>query len=128
VGDAGQHEDETPPAAGVGDRHGGFGDDLIRLTVPTEPDFVAVVRLTVQAVAARCGCTDDARSRLVAAAGSAFFDLAVEAGSGGSVLVELHTDDDRVLVDLTARPAPGNGDDPLGRRTVQVEVEDPSDP
>jgi hypothetical protein len=123
-----QHEDETPPAGGGGERRGRFGDDLIRLTVPAELDFVAVVRLTAQAVAARCGCTDDARSRLVAATGSAFFELADETGPGGSVLVELHTDDDRVLVELTARPAPGDGVEPGGRRTVHVAVEHSSNP
>jgi hypothetical protein len=80
-------------------------DDLVRLTVPAEADFVAVVRLTVQAIAARAGCTDDERSRLRAAAGTAYFEAAADAGPEGTVLVELHTEGHRVLVGLTAVPA-----------------------
>lgn len=99
-------------------------DDVVRLTVPSEADFVAVVRLTVQAVAARAGCTDDARSRLRAAAGAAFFELAAEAGPSGSVVVELRTEGERVGVDLTAVPPGGAAPGAVGR-SVHVDCELP---
>lgn len=116
VGDAAPTEgiDDAPATAVSG--------DVVRLTVPAEADFVAVVRLTVQAIAARSGCTDDARSRLRAAVGSAFFELAHEVGAGGTVRVELQVDPARVVVDLAGLP-PSGGDDV--RRSVHVEVEHP---
>lgn len=98
--------------------------DLVRLTVPAEDDFVALVRLTVQAIAARSGCLDDARSRLRAAVGSAFFDLVHELGGEGSVRVELRVDPQRVVVDLAGVGGAGELVD-ARRRTVHVEVEHP---
>ncbi len=95
--------------------------DVVRLTVPAEADYVAVVRLTVQAIAARSGCTDDARSRLRAAVGAAFFELVHEVGTGGAVRVELQVDPTRLVVDLAGRAPSGDG----ARRTVHVEVEHP---
>lgn len=97
-------------------------DDIVRLTVPAEGDFVAIVRLIVQAVAARSGCTDDTRSRLRAAVGSAFFELAHDVGPEGAVLVELEVDPAGVAVDLTGLSS-GTGNGP--RRTVRVEVDHP---
>lgn len=115
---------DAAPTEGFDDaRTTAVSADVVRLTVPAEADHVAVVRLTVQAIAARSGCSDDARSRLRAAVGTAFFELVHEVGAGGAVRVELQVDPDRLVVDLTGLTSSGDED---ARRSVHVEVEHPT--
>jgi hypothetical protein len=88
-------------------------DDLevIRLTVPAGPEFVQVVRVAVRIVAGRAGCSDDARSRLQAAVGAAFFEVVDRAPADSSVVAVLTSGDGRTTVDLSAEP-PASGLDP----------------
>lgn len=80
----------------------------IRLTVPAEPDFVAVLRVAARVLAGRAGREDDARTRLQAAAGTAFLAITERVGSTGVVVAELRADADRVEMTLVVEPrAPG---------------------
>lgn len=76
----------------------------IRLTVPAQPDYVQVVRIAVRVVAGRAGCTDDARSRLQAAAGAAFFELIDRAAPTATIVTALTTEPERMVVALAADP------------------------
>ena len=80
--------------------------DAIRLTVPARPDFVQVVRVAVRVVAGRAGCSDDARSRLQAAAGAAFFEVVDRSAAGARVLTTLTGGEGRMRVSMTADPPP----------------------
>ena len=80
----------------------------VRLSVPAEADLVQVVRVAVRVVAGRAGCSDDARSRLQAAAGAAFFQVIDRAPSGATVVVTLTAEPDRMVVELrSATPRDG---------------------
>lgn len=72
----------------------------IRLTVPAQPEFVAVLRVAARVLAGRAGRDDDARSRLQAAVGTAFFAITERTGATGEVVAELHADIDRVEMTL----------------------------
>lgn len=75
--------------------------EAIRLTIPAEDDFVAILRVAARVVAGRAGGGDDIRSRLLAAAGTAFFVLLRQAGASGSITTWLSTDDDRITLEMT---------------------------
>lgn len=80
----------------------------IRLTVPAQPDFVAVLRVAARVLAGRAGREDDPRTRLQAAVGTAFFAITERVGSTGVVVAELRADADRVEMTLLVEPgAPG---------------------
>lgn len=72
----------------------------IRLTVPAQPDFVAVLRVAARVLAGRAGREDDARTRLQAAVGAAFFAITERGRSTGVVVAELRSDADRVEITL----------------------------
>jgi anti-sigma regulatory factor (Ser/Thr protein kinase) len=78
-------------------------DEAIRLTVPAQPDFVQVVRVAVRVVSGRAGCSDDARSRLQAAVGAAFFEVVDRAGDG-HVRATLTDEDGRLVVAISGEP------------------------
>ena len=79
--------------------------DTIRLTVPAEADFVSVLRVAARVVAGRAGGGDDARSRLLAATGAAFFAILRDAGASGSVITTLRTDGSRTVLEMTSSAA-----------------------
>lgn len=79
--------------------------DVIRLTVPAEDDFVAVLRVAVRVAAGRAGGGDDTRSRLTATVGSAFFALLRAAGASGSITTEIRVDDGRITLEMTPEAA-----------------------
>lgn len=80
----------------------------IRLTVPAQPDFVAVLRVAARVLAGRAGREDDARTRLQGAVGTAFFAITRRVGPSGVVVAELRADADRVEMTLLVEPgAPG---------------------
>ena len=80
----------------------------IRLTVPAQPDFVAVLRVAARVLAGRAGREDDARSRLQAEVGAAFFAITERVWSTGNVVAELRADADRVEMTLLVEAgAPG---------------------
>lgn len=88
-----------PPAA----------DAVIRLRVPAEEDYVTLLRAAVRVVAGRVGCSDDARSRLQAGTGRAFFALLEDAGTiGGQVGLTVTWDDDRVTAEVRCEPQPSS--------------------
>lgn len=94
-----------PPARESADVGAVEHPQVIRLTVPGEADFVQVVRVAVRVVAGRAGCSDDARSRLQAAVGAAFFAVLDHAGPGGSVAAVLRFGEDRMEVEVgTGQP------------------------
>jgi hypothetical protein len=81
----------------------GEGDEVARdivLTVPGEPDFVTLVRIAARIVAGRAGRDADARSRLQAEAGAAFFALAEGSSAGTTVVTRLLVDDGAVQIEL----------------------------
>jgi hypothetical protein len=85
---------------GEGDEH---ADDIV-LTVPGEPDFVSLVRIAARIVAGRAGHDADARSRLQAAVGTAFFALTEEASADSAVAMHLRVGgDDTVTIELVVR-------------------------
>lgn len=73
---------------------------VIRLSVPAEADFVQVVRVAVRVVAGRAGCSDDARSRLQAAVGAAYFGVLDRARPEASIAATLRIGDARIEVEL----------------------------
>lgn len=79
--------------------------EVIRLTVPAQADYVQVVRIAVRVVAGRAGCSDDARSRLQAAVGTAFFEVIDRAEPGATIVTTLTTEADRMTAALAADPA-----------------------
>jgi len=79
--------------------------DEIRLTVPAEVDYVSVLRVATRVVAGRAGFDDDGRSRLLAAAGAAFFALVRDAAATGSVTSLMRTSRHRVVLELSASSA-----------------------
>lgn len=82
-------------------------DSVIRLRVPAEEDYVSLLRATVRVVAGRLGCSDDARSRLQAATGRAFFALLEDPATiGGTVCLTVTWDDARVTAEVRCDPAP----------------------
>jgi len=84
-------------------------DTTIRLRVPAEEDFVSLLRATVRVVAGRLGCSDDARSRLQAATGRAFFALLEDATTiGGTVSLTVTWDDERVAAEVRCDPPPSS--------------------
>lgn len=83
----------------------------VRLTVPAEADLVQVVRVAVRIVAGRAGCSDDARSRLQAAAGAAFFQLLEPSEHGGTVVITLTALPERMLVELRSTGSMGTAID-----------------
>jgi hypothetical protein len=81
----------------------GEGDEQARdivLTVPGEPDFVTLVRIAARIVAGRAGHDADARSRLQAKAGAAFFALTGGASTGTTVVVRLLVEEEAVGIEL----------------------------
>lgn len=76
----------------------------IRLAVPAQPDFVQVVRVAVRVVAGRAGCSDDARSRLQAAVGTAFFELIDRSTADARVIATLTDGGGRLFAELSAEP------------------------
>lgn len=81
----------------------GEGDEVARdivLTVPGEPDFVTLVRIAARIVAGRAGRDADARSRLQADAGAAFFALAEGAPAGTTVVTRMLVDEGDVRIEL----------------------------
>jgi hypothetical protein len=82
-------------------------DAVIRLRVPAVQDHVSLLRATVRVVAGRVGCSDDARSRLQAGIGRAFFALLEDAATvGGTVTLTVTWDDERVTAQLACEPPP----------------------
>jgi hypothetical protein len=80
----------------------------IELTVPAHPDFVAVLRVAARAIAGRAGRADDARSRLQAAVGAAFFAMTDSAPPGSAVVAHLRSGAERVEMTLMVdAAAPG---------------------
>jgi hypothetical protein len=81
----------------------GGGDERARdieLTVPGEADFVTLVRIAARIVAGRAGRDADARSRLQAEAGAAFFALTEATPPGATVTIRLQVADDEVRIEL----------------------------
>lgn len=72
------------------------------LTVPSEPDFVTLVRIAARIVAGRAGHDADARGRLQADVGTAFFALTEGAPAGRAVSARLQVDDGGVHIELAA--------------------------
>lgn len=84
-------------------------DAVIRLRVPAEEDYVSLLRATVRVVSGRLGCSDDARSRLQAGTGRAFFALLEDASTiGGSVCLTVTWDRQRVTAEVACDPAPSS--------------------
>ena len=84
-------------------------DAVIRLRVPAVEDHVSLLRATVRVVAGRVGCSDDARSRLQAGTGRAFFALLEDAATiGGTVTLTVTWDDERVAAELACDPPPSS--------------------
>lgn len=82
---------------------------VIRLRVPAEEDYVSLLRATVRVVAGRVGCSDDARSRLQAGVGRAFFALLEDAATvGATATLTVTWDEDRVVAEVTCDPAPAS--------------------
>ena len=82
--------------------------ELVRLTVPARQDFVQVVRVAVRVAAGRAGCSDDARSRIQAAVGTAFFALVERSRDEAQVVTALSLEPGRLVVELRSDPpAPG---------------------
>lgn len=82
---------------------------VIRLRVPAEEDFVSLLRATVRVVAGRVGCSDDARSRLQAGVGRAFFALLEDAATVGAVAsLTITWDDARVCAEVACEPPPAS--------------------
>lgn len=79
-------------------------DEVIRLSVPARNEQVQVVRAAVRAVGGRAGCSDDARSRLQAAVGAAFFEVVERAAPDANVRTEMRIEPARALVRLGADP------------------------
>ena len=78
--------------------------ETIRLTVPAQPEFVQVVRVAVRVVSGRAGCSDDARSRLQAAVGAAFFEVVDRVDGSSHVATKLVVEPERIVIELTAEP------------------------
>ena len=93
----------------------GTPDDLepVRLTVPAQPDFVTLLRVTARVVAGRVGLADDARSRLQAAVGDAFFTMLNGAESTSAIVATLHAMAGSVVIELTGARAPVRHDEVL---------------
>ncbi|MFP5256209.1 MAG: hypothetical protein ACLGI8_10210 [Acidimicrobiia bacterium] len=80
---------------------------VIRLRVPAEEDYVSLLRATVRVLAGRVGCSDDARSRLQAGVGRAFFALLEDAATvGATATLTVTWDEDRVVAEVICQPAP----------------------
>lgn len=77
---------------------------VIRLSVPAEPDFVAVLRVVARLIAGRSGHHEDARMRLQAAAGTAFFAVLEGAPRDSTVVALLSADPERVELTLVVPP------------------------
>ncbi len=81
----------------------GEGDDQVSdivLKVPSEPDFVTLVRIAARIVAGRAGQDADSRSRLQADVGTAFFALTEGAPDGRTVSTRLRVGDEAVRIEL----------------------------
>ena len=78
------------------------GSEVVRLRVSADPDLVPVVRAAARIVAGRSGGDDDARSRLQAAVGQAFFAVLEGWSDSEHVVVRLIASPDRVTAELTA--------------------------
>lgn len=87
-------------SAGVGDDGG-----PIRLSVPATADFVSVLRVASRVLAGRAGRRADARSRLQAAVGTAFFAIVDRAAPGTSVVTLLAADADKVELTFLLEPS-----------------------
>lgn|GEM_PF-4157090 len=84
-------------------------DAVIRLRVPAEEDYVSLLRATVRVVAGRVGCSDDARSRLQAGVGRAFFALLEDATTvGATAALTVTWDDTRVCAEVACEPPPAS--------------------
>lgn len=82
---------------------------VIRLRVPAEEDYVSLLRATVRVVAGRVGCSDDARSRLQAGVGRAFFALLEDAATvGATAALTVTWDEDRVSAEVACDPPPAS--------------------
>ena len=86
---------------------GATAEDVIRLQVPAQEDYVSLLRATARVVAGRLGCPDDARTRLQAATGIAFFALLEDVAAAGiadpgAVRLQVSWDDDRVTAELSS--------------------------
>lgn len=82
---------------------------VIRLRVPAEEDFVSLLRATVRVVAGRVGCSDDARSRLQAGVGRAFFALLEDAATvGATAALTVTWDEHRVCAEVACQPPPAS--------------------
>jgi len=88
------------------------GGGPIRLLVPAEVDFVQVVRVAVRILAGRAGCSDDARTRLQAAVGAAFFASLERVGPDAQVSITLEIEATRVAVTVAAPNVPASTHDP----------------
>jgi hypothetical protein len=85
-------------------------DATIRLRLPAQQDFVSLARATVRVVAGRVGCSDDARTRLQAATGLAYFVLLdALAGEPATVTLTMTWDTARVTASLGSTPPPRDG-------------------
>lgn len=78
--------------------------ELVRLTVPARQEFVQVVRVGVRVAAGRAGCSDDARSRIQAAVGTAFFALVERSNDDVQVLTTLSLEPGRLSVEMRTDP------------------------
>ncbi len=94
----------------------------IRLTVPAQADFVSVLRVASRALAGRAGRRDDARTRLQAAVGTAFFAIVEGAPADSSVVAVLSPGPERVELTLLVDPA-GTPLDPAHVANLGVEHE-----
>ncbi|MGV3760737.1 MAG: hypothetical protein ACO1PW_14510 [Actinomycetota bacterium] len=82
---------------------------VIRLRVPAEEDYVSLLRATVRVVAGRVGCSDDARSRLQAGVGRAFFALLEDAATVGATAgLTVTWDERRVSAEVACDPPPAS--------------------
>jgi hypothetical protein len=112
--------------------------EVVRLRVSAHPDLVPVVRAAARIVAGRAGGDDDARSRLQAAVGQAFFAVLEAWSDSEHVVVRLLPSADRITAELTAdgtrRPSGldalvergglGDGQELAGRgRTVRLWID-----
>jgi hypothetical protein len=95
----------------------------VTLAIPPKPDYIVLARLALSAI---CRLTplqpDDVADLKLAVS-----EVATERLSGapeGSVRLEFELEDDRLVVDLHAGPAPAGSEDALSRAIVEATVDE----
>ena len=95
----------------------------VSLAIPPKPDYVVLARLALSAI---CRLTplqpDDVADLKLAVSEVATERLA--GTSEGSVRVHFELEDDRLVVDLHAGPAPPGSEDALSRAIVEATVDE----